>query len=451
MSQLCIHRGTKEIGGSCVELQSASGERLIIDLGMPLNDEKPDKKWLPKVEGLAEGDSMIKGILISHAHADHYGLLHFAHESIPVFMSGYQKRVLNEVACHFVPDSKPCLRATEVRAWRWFGVGKSFRVKPILVDHSAFGGFSFLVEIDRKKRVLYSGDFRGHGRVDLLGAFCKKPPENIDVLLMEGTTLNRKTGDVTGSGLEMKFQTEMALEPQFKDAFAKAGDRLCTVMCSGQNISRIAGIASAAHAMGRTFVVDFYTAQVILSTRNPSFIGQFREYMGVYVPYNQRLKIKNMKSPEMFVKVKELDRQRVYLPSRTIKGIRRKYDFSRPELQSKYVFLLNGSVLADLKRESESRKSALTFSRPIFSMWKGYWKLPDKMKWQKKFVSDQGFSEPLFIHTSGHASPTDLRRYVIAASPKWLVPIHTEAPGDYAQLYPIEKIRALEDNEWMDL
>jgi len=446
MPKLCIHRGAKEIGGSCVELQSASGERLLIDLGMPLNDEKPDKKWLPKVAGLLEGDPMIKGILVSHAHADHYGLLHLAHKDIPVFMSGYQKRVLNEVACHFVPDSAPCLRATVVKAWRWFDVGKSFRVKPILVDHSAFGGFSFLVEIDREKRVLYSGDFRGHGRVDLLGAFCKTPPENVDVLLMEGTTLSRKTGDATGSRLAMKFQTEMALEPQFKDAFAKAAGKLCTVMCSGQNTSRLAGIASAARAAGKTFVVDFYTAQVILATQHPSFIGQFGKYMGVYVPYYQRVKIKKMKSPEMFAQLDDIDRQRVYLPSKAIKGIRRQYDFSKPEMQSKYVFLLNGSVLADLKREPK-----LTFSQPIFSMWSGYWKLPNKMKWQKKFVSDQGFSEPLFIHTSGHASPSDLKRYVQAAAPAKLVPIHTEVPEEYQLLYPVEKIRALKDGEWMPL
>ena len=39
--QACIHRGTKEIGGSCVEVIS-SGKRLIIDLGLPLRSTTPD-------------------------------------------------------------------------------------------------------------------------------------------------------------------------------------------------------------------------------------------------------------------------------------------------------------------------------------------------------------------------------------------------------------------------
>lgn len=33
---LTIHRGAKQIGGSCVELQASSGERILLDLGMPL-------------------------------------------------------------------------------------------------------------------------------------------------------------------------------------------------------------------------------------------------------------------------------------------------------------------------------------------------------------------------------------------------------------------------------
>ena len=37
--QVCIHRGSKQIGGSCVEVES-QGQRLLIDLGLPLDAEK---------------------------------------------------------------------------------------------------------------------------------------------------------------------------------------------------------------------------------------------------------------------------------------------------------------------------------------------------------------------------------------------------------------------------
>ena len=41
--KICIHRGAEEIGGTCVEVFSA-GKRLIIDLGLPLDAERNDKK-----------------------------------------------------------------------------------------------------------------------------------------------------------------------------------------------------------------------------------------------------------------------------------------------------------------------------------------------------------------------------------------------------------------------
>lgn len=36
-----IHRGTKEIGGTCVELES-QGKRIVLDVGLPLDVADPD-------------------------------------------------------------------------------------------------------------------------------------------------------------------------------------------------------------------------------------------------------------------------------------------------------------------------------------------------------------------------------------------------------------------------
>jgi len=38
---LTIHRGTKEIGGTCIELQTTES-RIIIDFGLPLVDENQE-------------------------------------------------------------------------------------------------------------------------------------------------------------------------------------------------------------------------------------------------------------------------------------------------------------------------------------------------------------------------------------------------------------------------
>ena len=69
--QVCIHRGSKEIGGSCVEVIS-HGKRLVINLGLPLDAYKNDKKYLPNISGLDGNDDSLLAICISHPHLDHF-------------------------------------------------------------------------------------------------------------------------------------------------------------------------------------------------------------------------------------------------------------------------------------------------------------------------------------------------------------------------------------------
>jgi len=70
---LTIHRGTKQIGGFCVELSADIGERILLDVGMPLT-QKDGSDWpagtmnrpshelraegvLPDIEGLYIGST----------------------------------------------------------------------------------------------------------------------------------------------------------------------------------------------------------------------------------------------------------------------------------------------------------------------------------------------------------------------------------------------------------
>lgn len=69
-----------------------------------------------------------------------------------------------------------------------FEVGP-FRITPYLMDHSAYDAHGLLVEA-AGKRLFYSGDFRGHGRkAKMFEQFLADPPPDVDLLLMEGTTL----------------------------------------------------------------------------------------------------------------------------------------------------------------------------------------------------------------------------------------------------------------------
>jgi len=70
--RICIHKGTQQIGGTCVEIES-HGQRLVLEVGLPL-DATEAEGLLPPIPGFKEADETLLGVVISHPHQDHYGL-----------------------------------------------------------------------------------------------------------------------------------------------------------------------------------------------------------------------------------------------------------------------------------------------------------------------------------------------------------------------------------------
>jgi ribonuclease J len=109
--EVTIHRGPKEIGGSCVEV-SAGKTRWILDAVMPLvtaereplmprrSAEKSSaeliaEKVIPGVPRLfLDGDSP-DAIPLTHSHLDHSGLLHLTKAEIPVYATTGTSKMMN--------------------------------------------------------------------------------------------------------------------------------------------------------------------------------------------------------------------------------------------------------------------------------------------------------------------------------------------------------------------
>jgi ribonuclease J len=283
--RICIHRGAEEIGGTCIELD-ANGSRIVLDLGRPLDASFDDDVPLPPIPGLANGDDpSLLGVVISHPHLDHWGLVPQVSPKVPVYIGEAAARILREAA-FFSPAGADLKPAGFLHDRQPFQLGP-FTLTPYLMDHSAFDAYALLVEADGK-RLFYTGDFRGHGRkAALFERLLRHPPKDIDVLLTEGTNIRRE-----GEPLVSEV-TEDDVERRCIELF-KATPGLALVCYSAQNIDRLVTLYRAALQANRDFVMDLYTATVARAPGRDTIPqpGSRWPRVRVYVPQRQRIQVK---------------------------------------------------------------------------------------------------------------------------------------------------------------
>lgn len=412
----CIRRGSRQIGGSCLEVEQ-DGKRLIIDLGLPLDAEANVPSQLPADLVLDGSDPSLLGILISHPHLDHYGLLAHVAPEIPVGLGSAARRIL-AAAAPFLPGQWP----VPSRGWDYqsgipFAVGP-FTVTPYLVDHSAYDAYALLIEGGRD-RLFYSGDFRAHGRKSaLFERLIAAPPTRLDALLVEGSSLTRLEDDA-------RFPTESHVEARLCEAF-KATSGLALVQTSAQNIDRVVSIFRASRMAGRRLVIDLYAAAILQATDNTRLPQSDWRDVALYVPEAQR---RHIKRHGMFDLLAEHSVQRIYAD-----------DLAQDPSRSTLLFRpLHGPDLA--------RTQCLAGARFIYSQWEGYWDQPanDRLR---AWLSEHQIPKTS-IHTSGHASPCDLKRFVEALAPSKVVPIHSFRPERYPELFANVEPHA--DGEWWEV
>lgn len=410
-----IHRGTKEIGGTCVEL-AADGGRILLDLGLPLDGDADEISVHPSIEGLA-GDSDLLALVLSHGHVDHWGLAHLAGPDLPVALGAATHRIL-QAAVPFVPRPYVPARPIEFTSGTPLQFGP-FLVTPHLVDHSAYDAYALEVEADGQ-RLFYSGDIRAHGRkAALFERLVAHPPRSIDVMLMEGSSFGRLSPDHV-------FPTETDVEQRLVDLF-QATDGLTLVAASAQNIDRMVSLYRACKRSGRTLIIDLYAAEILRATENAANIPQSDwPQVAVYVPQYQRIQIKRSGRFDL------LD------PHKTNRVFVERLE----DLAPRAAMLFRPAMLRDL-----DRADCLSGARAIWSQWDGYLK---QERGLALLAELQARSIPLdHAHTSGHASIPDLKRLAAAIQPKTLVPIHTYEPEQFPAHFQAVSLK--NDGEWWDV
>lgn len=419
------------------------GSRIIVDIGMPLvtksggrfdakslgglsGPELVDKGILPNIQGFYKWDSSsppVDGLLISHAHLDHFGFADYVNEAIPAFLSEATDTLL-EINRVFV-GSNVVLRGSEIiKAGQPFGCG-TFTVTPYEADHSAFGSLAFVIEAGGKK-VIYSGDFRAHGRTGprKLGYFLAHAQKGADALVLEGTILGRENENAL---------TEDELENEAAKIFAST-QGIVLLWLAGQNIDRLVGFYKACLHSNRVFIVDPYTAYVLKT------LSQTCENR---LPYPS-VEFKDIRVHCDQIQTKKLMK---HDPAQAYELARFKIDkLGIQAIQDKAVMVIRPSMMKDL-RAFDRYGDILRGSTLIYSMWEGYLR-EERDKDFKAFMEEKDM-KLVKLHTSGHATRETLQRVIQELKPKVVVPIHTMEPGRFAQI--TADARCLKDGETLEL
>lgn len=127
-------------------------------------------------------------------------------------------------------------------------------VTPYFVSHSAYDAYMFLIEAEGK-RILHTGDFRGHGYLSKgLIPTIKKFIGRVDLLIIESTMLARKDETIL---------TESALSHKAAELMKK--HKYVFVQCSSTDMERLASFKNATRSMFpfRPLLADEYQKDIL--------------------------------------------------------------------------------------------------------------------------------------------------------------------------------------------
>jgi len=422
--KITVHRGTNQIGGCVTEIES-NGYKVFIDFGEQLPGTKNDNNQLSQIEGLTCGDVSKSALFITHYHGDHIGKICDTVVDLPIYLGKTALEICKclEKRLSYIPipeeaeKHKKLLKRLKtvntLKPLQRIKVGKIV-VTPLFIDHSAFDAYMFIVEADNK-RVLNTGDFRGHGfKSKVLVPMLQKYAINIDYIISEGSNIERS---------DAVLQTEWELQKDFEKSFTE--NKYNFVIVSSTNIDRIFALYHTAKKAKRCFVCDAYQTKVlrIVSESHKEKTGFYR------INYD-----KKTNPAQRFFTLNRIAMNPFLFPGNL-----------KPHLD-KYGFCM-------LVRPNDSFKplleeySKLNETKIYYSMYKGYLD-ESNTAYNPLFASFIKPFEYEYRHTSGHADIQTLGTLFDTIKPKCgIIPIHTEAPEIFRELFADYNIILLQDGQ----
>ncbi len=478
--KLTFYGGINKIGGNKILLKD-NGTRIFLDFGMNFEEHQdffteymPPRKCncikdfiylglLPNLNGIyrrdyckhmgldCNGENSVDGALISHAHIDHVGYVHFLRKNIPIYVSAETRAIMEMFsrigASGFeeFTDFKPSFQlipkkrgdgmkrrdardGKEERDVRTFEFGKKFKIGnleilPCRVDHSLPGATGYIIYTSEGPLV-YTGDLRFHGRHnDWSHKFVEiAANEEPVVMLSEGTRIKEKEAKT-----EDYVQSESTKHIKGKKGLAIANFPI-------RDTERLLTFYNTAVSNGRKLVIEY---------RQALLLDLLREQGIEELPKSTDKNIRVFYAKKSWGLVGRTD-----FPEDQIE---KDYDtwertyFSRENVidakeisthQKDYVMFMNYfqlNNLIDIKPVEGS-----IHIRSICEPFSEEMELDQKRidNWLRLF----GLYPEWKIHSSGHACGPAIFDMIQKINPKTLFPIHTVNPEAFKELSGINII-----------
>lgn len=385
--KLKVIKGVNQIGGCMTEITSKLGTKILIDFGKDLEEKDDCKPDDFELDGLTKGEKKYDAVFITHSHGDHIGLVYKLLKDIDVYIDS-KSLLIHNITCDFVKNSKKIVGKVhefDVDEQKTVCINNDIKVTPYFVDHSAYNSCMFLIEADGKK-ILHTGDFRGHGRKR--DKFIKSLNKigDVDVLLTEGTSLSRRDG---------KYKTEEELEIKAKEEFSKY--KTVLIMQSSTNIDRLNTFYNARG--NKNFVMDTFSNAIASKLIDAPKYGMDNIYLW---------------HPNVYKKKKESFKN-VYMTDKT------NYEF-----MPSFIMLVKQSMIYEIRKMVKNHMIIPRETLLVYSLWNGY---IEKEKELKDFIDElrnMGMHYNDKLHTSGHSDKTTLNEFSKKVNSKVTYVIHTD-------------------------
>jgi len=392
--------------------------------------------YLATPKDIDDPEPPVDGIIISHAHTDHYQYISLLNRNIPIYIGECGLNILKmrmwlerkTITSNFFHFDYHTFKTSQKLK---FG---DIEVMPIHVDHSIPGAYGFLIYTP-EGTIVYTGDFRFHGHKPSLSQHFLDVILNsgeVDILISEGTHIS-----------ESGFSTEEEVKEKSKTVINKV-EKLVIADFSNTDFDRFRTFYDVAKSTGRKLVLTQKQA-LILSAMNlcndlesPNIMTDedililtnlekkkfemweklFLNFMGV----DTKSKVRETSFTTGFNAM--LDRLKKPLSDKIITNDELK---QTPE---KYIFAPSFNTTNDLRKIHPPSGSLylLSTSEPFNE--------EREIQFDKLLNWLTLFGMPMIkIHVSGHANPLDLQTFITSIRPKKLVPIHTENSKLFENLF----------------